>query len=60
MKCSIGDSGKILKRGRREVSVMPRSLILVSILIFAFVAGAQTDEQEAQQELRSRARKDQN
>ena len=32
---------------------MPRSLILVSILIFAFVAGAQTDEQEAQQGLRS-------
>jgi len=32
---------------------MPRSLILASILIFAFVPVVQTDEQEAQQELRS-------
>src|SRR3974390_693414 len=32
---------------------MPRSLILVGILIFAFVPVVQTDEQEAQQELRS-------
>ena len=32
---------------------MPRSLILASILIFAFVPVVQSDEQEAQQELRS-------